>query len=69
MPSGENKYMTTIEVKKLLKEKGKTWSAFRDFMVGQTVGGTPNNPDYYECDVMKFLSMKKGQKLKVEEWD
>lgn len=61
--------MTTAQVNRLLKKSGRTWKEFNEFMIGQTVGGTSNNPDWYECDVYKFISMKKNQKLKVEEWD
>jgi len=47
--------MTTKQVKKLLKENNRTGKEFMEFMIGQTIGGTPNNPDWYECDVDRFI--------------
>jgi hypothetical protein len=52
--------MTTSEVKKLLEENNKTWEEFDEWMNGQTIGGTPENPDYYEYDVKRFI---KGLKV------
>jgi len=48
--------MTTKEVKNLIKKYNKTWTEFLEFMNGQTIGGTPNNPDWYECDVNRFVN-------------
>ena len=48
--------MTPKEVKKLLKSKSLKWSDFIKWMNGQTVGGTPNDPDYFEWDVERFIN-------------
>ena len=50
--------MTTKEAKQKIVNAGKSWAAFLVFMEGQTVGGTPNNPDWYEDDVERFLQGK-----------
>ena len=47
--------MTTPEVKALLKKNNLKWSDFVRWMNGQTVGGTSDNPDWYEYDVRRFI--------------
>jgi len=47
--------MKKEEVIKLLKEHNRTWEEFERWMTGQTIGGTPENPDYYECDIERFI--------------
>lgn len=47
--------MTTEQAKQKIGQSGKTWEQFIDFMFGQTVGGTPDNPDWYFSDVDRFI--------------
>ena len=48
--------MNKKEIMKLLKEKGRTWKEFNEFMYGQTVSMEENGEiNYYECDVENFF--------------
>lgn len=47
--------MTTQEAKQKIKDAGKDWDKFIDWMNGQTIGGTPDNPNWYEYDVERFI--------------
>lgn len=46
--------MTTEEVKAKIGEE--RWDEFLKFMSGQTVGGTPDKPQWYEDDVHRFMN-------------
>lgn len=49
--------MTEAEAKQRIESAGKTWEDFIEFMVGQTIGGTPEDPDFYEDDVERFINL------------
>lgn len=52
-----------LKKEEVIKIIGKNnWIKFEDFMFGQTVGWTDNQPDYYECDVENFLNKLKGKR-------
>ena len=47
--------MNKKQVKKILKENGRTWDEFAKYMYGQTVGIKNGEFDYYKLDVNRFI--------------
>jgi len=51
--------MTEKEVRKLLKENGRTWREFVKWMSGQTLGlNEDGTTDFYDWDVERFIQRK-----------
>lgn len=49
--------MRTSEVEKLLKENGRTWEEFTEFMFCQTVGiYEDGETNWYDGDVERFIN-------------
>jgi len=61
--------MTTKKAKQLIKEAGGKWDNFIKWMNGQTIGGTPNKPDWYERDVYGWIRYNFNKNENVFEWD
>ena len=47
--------MTTEEAKQKIKEAGKKWEDFQEWMLGQTYGIKDGKPDWYDIDVDFFI--------------
>ena len=47
--------MTTKQVLEELEKRQLDWNDFEKWMGGQTIGGTLENPDWYETDVERFI--------------
>jgi hypothetical protein len=50
--------MTEHGARQVIETAGGNWDTFLKWMNGQTVGGTPENPDYYDYDVARFIRYK-----------
>lgn len=50
--------MKKEEARQKIEKAGKKWEDFIEWMAGQTIGGTPNDPNYYEGDIIRFLENK-----------
>jgi hypothetical protein len=62
--------MTENQAQKTIKESGLDWNDFEDWMRGQTFGmNEDGTEDIYDCDVERFIRVKKRGFEYPEEWD